>query len=34
MLNKLFSFPPVSFALAVWEDWCRVGVARSAAALS
>lgn len=34
MLNKLFSLPPVSFALAVWEDWQRVGVARSAAALS
>ncbi len=34
MLNKLFALPPVPFALAVWEDWRRVGVSRSAAALS
>jgi len=34
VLKKIASLPPVSFALDVWEDYSRVGVARSAAALS
>ncbi len=34
MVKKVLSLPPVAFALGVWEDYCRVGAARSAAALS
>lgn len=33
-LNRLFSLPPVSFLLEVWDTYGRVGVPRSAAALS
>lgn len=34
MIQKLLALPPVSFALEVWDDYGRVGVARSAAALA
>lgn len=34
MLNKILSLPPVSFCLDAWEAYGRVGVSRSAAALS
>ena len=34
MLKKLTSLPPISFGLEVWDTYGRVGVARSAAALS
>lgn len=34
MLKKLTALPPISFGLEVWDAYGRVGVARSAAALS
>ena len=34
MLKKLTALPPISFGLEVWDAYARVGVARSAAALS
>ena len=34
MLKRIFSLPPVSFAWEVWDTYGRVGVPRSAAALS
>ena len=34
MLKRIFALPPVSFALEVWDTCGRVGVPRSAAALS
>lgn len=34
MLKRIFSLPPVSFAWEVWDTYARVGVPRSAAALS
>lgn len=34
MLKKLMALPPVAFGLEVWDTYGRVGVARSAAALS
>ncbi len=34
MWKKILSLPPAAFALGVWDDYCRIGVDRSAAALS
>ncbi len=34
MWKKILSLPPAAFVLGVWDDYCRIGADRSAAALS